>query len=59
LKFYKAGVIVIPVGIADYSKSELLLMAREPNNLIEVPSFTRMESMITDLVFEKSCEAEI
>ena len=59
MKFYKEGVIVITVGIADYSKSELLLMARDPNDLIEVPSFARMESMITDLVFEKACEAEI
>ena len=59
LKFYKAGVIVITVGIADYSKPELLLMSRDPNDLIEVPSFARMESMITDQVFEKACEAEI
>ena len=46
------------VGIADYSYSELLVMSRDPENIIEVASFARMES-ITELVLEKSCQAEV
>jgi len=58
LKFFKDNILVINVGIADYSRSELLTMARDAENIIEVASFSRMES-ITELVFEKSCEAEV
>jgi collagen type VI alpha len=59
LKLYKAGVEVITVGIADYSESELLTMARDPNNLIRVPNFDRMEEMVVEQVFEKACQIEV
>ena len=58
LGFYKAKVEVITVGIADYSETELLTMARSQDNIITVTSFDRLKA-ISDLIFEKACEVEV
>jgi hypothetical protein len=58
LMFYKAKIEVIPVGIADYSRTELLTMARDEDNLITVTSFDGLKS-VSELIFEKSCQVEI
>lgn len=52
-KFKKAHIDVIPVGIAGYSKPELLVMADE-KNIIEIPNFDLMNTY-TDKIFQKAC----
>lgn len=55
--YFDAGIRVVTVGINDYKYDELLLMAREPVNIVTTESFSRMYS-IADQILEKSCEVE-